>query len=148
VKRQEASASGSADVELTHKPVAYGIPAEKIDGMDVLAVLRACRYAAEAVRDGSGPRFLELATYRFRAHSMYDAERYRSKEEVVEWKKRDPIELWAGRLRERALLTDSQRDAIEQESAREVAAAVAEAEQGPWEPEGDLHRFVYAEKTP
>jgi pyruvate dehydrogenase E1 component alpha subunit len=142
-----ALARHSADVELTHKPMAHGIAAEKVDGMDVLAVMRACRYAAETVRSGHGPRFLELVTYRFRAHSMYDPERYRSKDEVAEWKKRDPIELWAGRLREHAVLTDAEREALEQESAREVDAAVVEAEQGPWESEADLHRFVYAEKA-
>jgi pyruvate dehydrogenase E1 component alpha subunit len=142
-----ALARHSADVELTHKPMAHGIAAEKVDGMDVLAVMRACRYAAETVRAGQGPRFLELVTYRFRAHSMYDAERYRSKDEVAEWKKRDPIELWSGRLREHGLLTEAQREALEQESLRAVEQAIVEAEQGPLEPESDLHRFVYAEKT-
>jgi pyruvate dehydrogenase E1 component alpha subunit len=142
-----ALARHSADVELTHKPMAHGIAAEKVDGMDVLAVMRACRYAAETVRSGQGPRFLELVTYRFRAHSMYDPERYRTKDEVAEWKKRDPIELWSGRLREHGLLTDPQREAFERESAQEVDAAVDEAEQGAWESETDLHRFVYAEKA-
>jgi pyruvate dehydrogenase E1 component alpha subunit len=142
-----ALARHSADVELTHKPLAHGIAAEKVDGMDVLAVMRACHYAAQTVRSGHGPRFLEIVTYRFRAHSMYDPERYRSKDEVAAWKKRDPIELWAGRLREHGLLTEAEREALEQESARELESAVAEAEQGPWEPESELHRFVYAEKA-
>jgi pyruvate dehydrogenase E1 component alpha subunit len=142
-----ALARHSADVELTHVPAAHGVPAEKVDGMDVLAVMRACRYAADTVRSGHGPRFLELVTYRYRAHSMYDAERYRSKDEVAEWRKRDPIEAWVKELRAHGALTDAERDAIEAECAREIEAAVAEAEQGPLEPEADLLRFVYAERA-
>jgi pyruvate dehydrogenase E1 component alpha subunit len=140
-----ALARHAADVELTHKPAAYGIVAEKVDGMDVLAVERACSYAAEMVRDGGGPRFLELRTYRFRAHSMYDAERYRSKEEVGQWKQRDPIELWSARLRETGLLTASDLEGLERKVAAEIEEAVQAAEAGPWEPEADLGRFVYAE---
>jgi pyruvate dehydrogenase E1 component alpha subunit len=143
-----ALARHAADVELTRRPAAHGVAAEKVDGMDVLAVLRACRAAVAAVRAGQGPRFLELVTYRFRAHSMYDAERYRSKEEVAQWKKRDPIESWAGRLREHGMLADGDREALEREISAEVEAAVLEAEQGPWEAEADLHRFVCAEERP
>jgi len=137
----------SADVELTHVPAAHGIVSEKVDGMDVLAVLRACSYAAEMVRSGAGPRFLELVTYRFRAHSMYDPERYRPKEEVAEWKKRDPIELWDRRLRAAQQWTDAQRQALEHDVAAEVDAAVRDAEQGPLEPEADLYRFVYTARS-
>lgn len=143
-----ALARHSADVELTHQAAAHGIPAEKVDGMDVLAVLRACRYAAEMVRSGQGPRFLELNTYRFRAHSMYDPERYRTKEEVAEWKLRDPIATWETRLRARGLLSDADREKLESETLGEIEMAMGEAEQGPWEAEGDLHRFVLAEKSP
>jgi pyruvate dehydrogenase E1 component alpha subunit len=137
----------SADVELTHKPAAYGIVAEKIDAMDVLAVERASDYAAEIVRAGNGPRFLEFRTYRFRAHSMYDAERYRKKEEVSEWKKRDPIELWLERMRGAGLLADGVLESIERDVAQEIDQAVQAAEAAPLEPETELHRFVYAEKT-
>ena len=87
-----------ADTDLTHKPAAYGVVAESVDGMDVVAVERATRYAADSVRDGGGPRFLELKTYRFRAHSMYDAERYRDKAEVEHWKEQDPIERFRRQL--------------------------------------------------
>lgn len=142
-----AIARHSANVELVDEPEAHGIPSEKVDGMDVLAVLRAARYAAELVRTGGGPRFLELATYRFRAHSMYDADRYRSKDEVAAWKLRDPVERWAERLRAQHLLEDDARRALEAEVTRELDAAVAEAEAGPLEAESDLTRFVYAEAT-
>jgi pyruvate dehydrogenase E1 component alpha subunit len=143
-----ALARHSADVELTHVPMAHGVPADKVDGMDVLAVQRACRYAAETVRSGQGPRFLELSTYRFRAHSMYDAERYRDKEEVATWRQRDPIELFTRWLREQDFISEPQREALEREVTAEMEAAVVEAEHGEWEPVSELARFVYAEKQP
>lgn len=142
-----ALARHRANVELTAQAAAHGIPAEKIDGMDVLAVARACRYAVDAVREG-GPRFLELNTYRFRAHSMYDPERYRGKEEVADWKKRDPIELWSQRLTQANLLSSDERGALERAIDAELASAVAAAEAAPREAEAELLRFVYAERTP
>ena len=143
-----ALARHSADGDLTHKPRAYGIDAESVDGMDVMAVQRACRYACDAIREGGGPRFLNLQTYRFRAHSMYDAERYRSKEEVSEWKKRDPIALFTARLQADGLLTDAERGELEGQADAAVARAVQSAEQGELEPEADLLRFVYSEAKP
>ena len=67
------------------------MPAWSVDGMDVLAVEEAARRAAAEVRDGGGPYFLELRTYRFRAHSMYDPDLYRTKDEIEHWKQHDPI---------------------------------------------------------
>ena len=100
------------------------MPAEAVDGMDVLAVEAATRRAAEHVRRGGGPFLLELRTYRFRAHSMYDPELYRSKEEVEEWKQRDPIALFAARLRALGLLDDADLSAIEAAVAAEIDEAV------------------------
>jgi pyruvate dehydrogenase E1 component alpha subunit len=113
--------------------------------MDVLAVEQAAREAADAVRSGSGPRFLEMRTYRFRAHSMYDPDRYRSKEEIERWKQRDPITLFAQRLVEAGILDDATRAALDASVAAEVDAAVAFAEAGTPEPVEDLTRFVTSE---
>lgn len=143
-----ALARHSANVDIARRPAAYGIPAENVDGMDVLAVHRACRDACERIRAGGGPRFLVLETYRFRAHSMYDAERYRSKDEVAEWKKRDPIERWQARLIAAGLASDVDRTAMEQKALGTVEQSVQSAERGEWEPEADLTRFVYAEPSP
>jgi TPP-dependent pyruvate/acetoin dehydrogenase alpha subunit len=112
--------------------------------MDVFAVERATRRAAAAVRAGEGPQFIEFRTYRFRAHSMYDPELYRTKEEVEEWKKNDPISNCRTLLDRLGLLDASVSSEIEARVGREVAAAVAEAEAGSWEPLADLTRDVCA----
>ena len=115
--------------------------------MDVLAVEEAARRAVDAVRAGGGPHFLELRTYRFRAHSMYDPERYRDKAEVERWKERDPIDAAARRARgrRRSSRTTSWA-ALEAEVDAEIDAAVAFAEAGTLEPVEDLTRFVYSER--
>ena len=132
-----------AQTDIARKAAAYGLPGEAVDGMDVLAVEEAARQAVAAVRRGEGPRLLEARTYRFRAHSMYDAELYRSKEEVEEWKKRDPITTFAARLREQKLLGDNAWADLEAAVDADVAEAVAFAESGPWEPVEDLLKDVY-----
>ena len=134
----------ASDVELTHKPIAYGVPAEKCDGMDVLAVERAVRFEAESVREEGTPRFLELSTYRFRAHSMFDPELYRTKAEVEGWKERDPIALFAARMKAEGVVDDAAIGRVEAEVIAELDAAVAEAEAGPWEPIEHLTRDVLA----
>lgn len=121
----------------------YGIPAEAVDGMDVLAVEEAAHRLADAVRSGQGPRLLEIHTYRFRAHSMADPDLYRAKEEVERWKERDPIALHEARLREAELLADDDLAALEAEIAAELDAAIAVAEAAPLEPLEDLTKDVY-----
>jgi pyruvate dehydrogenase E1 component alpha subunit len=127
------------------KAASYNIASKQVDGMDVLACERAARTAIEAIRDGTGPYFLEFRTYRFRAHSMFDAELYREKTEVEWWKTRDPIPRFEGKLRELELLDDAELDAMEKRIAAEVDAAVEFAEQSDWEPIEELERFVYSE---
>jgi pyruvate dehydrogenase E1 component alpha subunit len=134
-----------AETDIALRASSYRIPSEAVDGMDVLAVEDAARRAARAVRAGEGPRFLELRTYRFRAHSMYDPELYRPKEEVERWKERDPISLFEALCHERGLLGDADLAEIAAEAESEVAEAVAFAEAGEWEPVEDLARFVYSE---
>jgi TPP-dependent pyruvate/acetoin dehydrogenase alpha subunit len=131
-----------SQTDIHRKADAYGMPAAAVDGMDVLAVESAARLAVDAVRSGAGPYLLEARTYRFRAHSMYDAELYRTKAEVEEWKRRDPIDLFVKRLREAKQVNDADLARTEQQAAEEVAAAVEFAESGPWEPVTDLTKDV------
>ena len=132
-----------SQTDIARKADAYAIPAKAVDGMDVLAVRAATQAAVDYVRDGRGPFLLEYRTYRFRAHSMYDAELYRSKEEVAQWKQRDPIGLYEQRLRELGQLQDADRDKMESAIADEIAEAVAFAEASPWEPVENLTKDVY-----
>jgi TPP-dependent pyruvate/acetoin dehydrogenase alpha subunit len=138
-----ALARHQAQTDLVRKAESYGLCAEAADGMDVLAVEAAARRVAEAVRAGLGPHFLELRTYRFRAHSMYDPELYRTKEEVEEWKTRDPVSRFAATVRDWDLLSDADLAAVEVEVTREIEGAVRVAEEGPWEPVEDLTRDVH-----
>jgi TPP-dependent pyruvate/acetoin dehydrogenase alpha subunit len=117
--------------------------AESVDGMDVTAVEAAARRAAAAVGGGPRPVFLECRTYRFRAHSMFDAELYRDKAEVEMWKQRDPIALLRTRLAAAQELDDAAFAALDADVEREVARAVAFADAGTWEPVEQLTRDVY-----
>jgi pyruvate dehydrogenase E1 component alpha subunit len=135
-----------SEVDLSLKATSYEIPAWPVDGMDVVACEDAARRAVAAVRAGAGPYFIEFRTYRFRAHSMYDPQLYRSKQEVEEWKTRDPIVTFQAHLRELGLLSDGDLKAIEDDVAAEIASAVEFAEAGTLEPVEDLIRFVYSER--
>lgn len=129
--------------ELCRKLSAYDVPCASVDGMDVLAVAAAARAAVAAIRDGGGPQFLECRTYRFRAHSMFDAQRYRDKAEVAEWMHRCPIDALRQRIEAADLLDAQALSDIEAAVTVEVEAAVAFAEAGSWEPVEDLVRDVY-----
>jgi pyruvate dehydrogenase E1 component alpha subunit/2-oxoisovalerate dehydrogenase E1 component len=135
-----------AQLDLAEKARSYGLPAQIVDGMDVNAVERAASLAVADVREGRGPVFLELKTYRFRAHSMFDAELYRDKSEVEAWKQRDPIPALAGRLLASGAVTDADLARLEADVAAEIDAAVAFAEAGTLEPVEDLLRYVHAER--
>jgi pyruvate dehydrogenase E1 component alpha subunit len=132
-----------AQPDITLKATGYGVPAEGVDGMDVLAVEAATQRAADVVHGGPGPFLLEARTYRYRAHSMADPELYRPKQEVEEWKTRDPIVTFTAQLRAWGLFTEADSAAIEAEIATEIDRAVAVAEAGPWEPVEDLTKDVY-----
>jgi len=125
------------------KAASYGMSADFVDGMDVLAVAQAAKTAVQAVRSTGQPFLLEAKTYRFRAHSMYDAELYRPKSEVEVWKRRDPISLFTGRAREQGWITEDDLRSVESRIATEIAEAIAYAESGPWEPVEDLTKDVY-----
>lgn len=130
---------------LVRKAEAYGVAAAVVDGMDVLAVETAAQEAVDYIRQGHGPYFLVCNTYRFRAHSMFDAELYRTKEEVERWKQRDPILLLSRQLLEPGVIDDEDMARLERRVTAEIDEAVAFAEAGTWEPVEDLERFVYSE---
>jgi pyruvate dehydrogenase E1 component alpha subunit len=132
-----------SQTDLTVKAASFGVPTRKVDGMDVVAVHAAAMEAVEYVRERQSPLFVEFQTYRFRAHSMFDPELYRDKAEVEEWKQRGPLHTYTDRLKAQGLMTEEDFQRLDGEANAEVAAAVAYAEQGAWEPIEDLTRDVY-----
>jgi pyruvate dehydrogenase E1 component alpha subunit len=133
-----------SETDLCVKAASYGVRTERADGMDVVAVHEVTQRAAAEVRAGHGPVFVEFRTYRFRAHSMFDPELYRRKEEVEEWKKRGPLHTFTDRLKAQGLFSEDDFMRLDTEVAAEISAAVAFAEDAPLEPAADLLRDVRA----
>jgi pyruvate dehydrogenase E1 component beta subunit/2-oxoisovalerate dehydrogenase E1 component len=143
-----ALARSESETDIRRKAEAYRIAAEAVDGMDVVAVEAAARRAIAHIRTTGKPYFLECRTYRFRAHSMFDAQLYRDKSEVEAWKAKGPIvrlESWA---LESGLAHPEDVSRLESEADAEIDAAVAFAEAGTWEPVEELTRHVYASDRP
>ncbi len=134
-----------SETNLPVKAAAYEMPAWSCDGMDVEAVWHAAERAVSLVREGGGPVFLEARTYRFRAHSMYDADRYRDPAEVARWKEHDPIALLAARLVADGASDAARLERLDADVMSEVDASVAFAEASGLEPVDDLTRFVTSE---
>lgn len=143
-----ALARSEAQIALTVKAAGYNMPSAQVNGMHVLAVHDAARQALDQVRMQQSPFFLELHTYRFRAHSMYDAELYRDKAEVERWKQHDPIATFTDRLKAAQIVDDADVLAIDRAAQDEVEAAVAFAEAGTWEPVDQLLRDVTTPAAP
>jgi pyruvate dehydrogenase E1 component alpha subunit/2-oxoisovalerate dehydrogenase E1 component alpha subunit len=128
------------------KARAYGIPGERIDGNDVLAVYHAVSRAVARARAGEGPTFIEALTYRVGAHSSSDdPSRYRAQEEVDAWVRRDPVDTVRRYLVKQGLIDDERDAELERELNAEVAAAVTEAEAHPPPPRLSIFDDVYAE---
>ena len=136
-----------SETNIYKKAASYNINAKQIDGMNVMDVAKAAGRAVEDIRDAKGPVFLECLTYRFRAHSMFDAELYRSKEEVQEWKKKGPLVVFQKKLEEMGLWSEMDVEAIEAQVKEIVDEAVEFARNGTLEPLENLEKFVYSEAS-
>lgn len=134
-----------SETEIYKKAASYKITSKQVDGMSLVDVAKASKRAVEDIKDGNGPIFLECLTYRFRAHSMFDAELYREKDEVLEWKKKDPLVLFEKRLTEMGLWSDINVQELEDEIQTSIDEAVEFAQNGTLEPLNELEKFVYWE---
>jgi len=129
--------------DLSDRAKAYGFPGIIVDGNDVLAVYDAASQAIVRARSGEGPTFLECKTYRWYGHSEIDPAKYRTKDEVESWKKRDPVPRFEKYLMERKLLSEELRKQIADQTTAEINEAVDFADQSPYpEPEEALN-FVW-----
>ena len=133
----------SAVAEVHKRACGYGIEAERVDGMDVLAVHDATRHALHHVRDGNGPYLLECETYRYRGHSMADPGAYRSALEVSELRARDPLRTFRKRATDEGWVAEEEIDQLEEQARSAVDEAVTFADASPVPT--DLHADVYAE---
>ncbi|ENO77935.1 pyruvate dehydrogenase (acetyl-transferring) E1 component subunit alpha [Thauera sp. 63] len=138
-----ALSRSESQTDLCAKAASYNMDGFRVDGMDVRAVFETVSQAARQVRASGRPAFVELQTYRFRAHSMFDPELYRDKAEVEQWKTRGPIHSFSAQLKAEGLLTEDAFLALDAAAQAEVDAAVAFAEAAPWEPEADLLKDVH-----
>jgi len=136
-----------SEIDIQRKAACYKIASEAVDGMDVIAVEAAARRAVHAVRANRKPYFLECRTYRLRAHSMFDPQFYRDKAEIEKWRPNEPIVRFRNWLDANHMIHAEDVARIEAEADAEIAAAVAFAEAGTWEPVEQLTRFTYAEKA-
>ena len=142
-----ALARSESETDIHAKAASYGMPSEAIDGMDVIETEEAARRAVARIHRESGPVFLEFRTYRFRAHSMFDAELYRDKAEVERWKERGPVKTLVERLEAAGLGSGDDLAAIEAEVDAEIDEAVAFARSGTLEPVEEITRFVYRDEA-
>jgi pyruvate/2-oxoglutarate/acetoin dehydrogenase E1 component/TPP-dependent pyruvate/acetoin dehydrogenase alpha subunit len=137
-----------SQTDISEKAACYGIDSRSVDGMDVVAVEAAARQALKQIAETGKPYFLECRTYRFRAHSMFDAQLYRSKDEVEEWRKKGPILRFQTWLQASGLLKSDEVSKIIVEVDEEIASAVAFANAGSDEPVENLTQFVMAPDRP
>ncbi len=123
----------------------YDMPAEPVDAMNVEAVHDAVARAATRARAGEGPTLLEFRTYRYKGHSMSDPQKYRSKEEVEEYKQRDPIEQVRGTILDKKIATEKDLEAIEQKVNAQVEESVKFAEESKYPDPSEALHDIYAQ---
>jgi pyruvate dehydrogenase E1 component alpha subunit len=133
----------SAVTDLSKKAEGFGVPGSQCDGMDVLDTEAVIAEAVRCAREERKPQLVEAVTYRFRGHSMADPEEYRTKEEVEEWRKRDPIETFGKRLVDEGVVSESDLEKLDEQAMAKVDEAVAFAEKSPFPELASLYDDIY-----
>jgi pyruvate dehydrogenase E1 component alpha subunit len=123
----------------------YDMPADSVDGMSCEAVHTAIERAVRRAREAGGPTFLEIKTYRYKGHSMSDPAKYRSKEELEEYKEQDPINKVLEVIRTNNWATEEQIEQINEKVMQEVEESVQFAEESPWPDDSELYKDIYVE---
>ena len=126
---------------------AFDMPGDSVDGMSCEEVHKGIERAVRRAREGGGPTFLEIRTYRYKGHSMSDPAKYRTKEEVEEFKEKDPIDQVLRVLKENKWATDEEIEAINNKVKQEVDESVKFAEESPWPDDSELYGDIYADKN-
>ena len=128
--------------------LSYEMPCAPVDGMDPVAVAESVKKAVDRARKGDGPSFLEMKTYRYKGHSMSDAQKYRTKDEVAEYQQIDPITKVLDMIKKNKWATDKEIQAIQDQVKATVKEAVDFAESSPFPSNDSLYENVYAEEYP
>lgn len=132
--------------ELYKIGLSYEMPSYPVDGMRCESVHEAIESAVARARKGDGPTLLEMKTYRYKGHSMSDAQTYRTKEEVAEYKLQDPIERVLATIKANKWLSDADIEVIEKRVDDEVADSVKFAEESPFPTADELYKDVYTQE--
>ena len=138
----------SAEHDLAQRACGYNMPHRNIDGNDLDVVIKEMGEACDRARSGQGPSYIVANTYRFRGHSMSDAMKYRTKEELEKARQRDPILVYENRLREKRLIDEPKVEEMEAEVKAAVDDAVRFADASPHPELSELYSDVLAEKYP
>src|SRR3954468_305914 len=133
----------TAQTDLHKRGEGFGVPGLRCDGMDVSDTYEVMSEAIERVRSDRTPILVEAVTYRFRGHSMAEPEEYRTKEQVEEWRKRDPIKNFAERLAEEGVLESDDAEKLDQEAVERIDEAVSFADGSDFPPPESLYDHVY-----
>jgi len=126
---------------------AYEMPSDKIDGMTAEAVHEGVARAVKRAREGGGPTLLEMKTYRYKGHSISDPQKYRSKEEVDEYKSQDPLHRVLQTILDNKFATQAEIDAIDAKITTVVEESVKFAEESPWPDESEVYKDVYLDEA-
>ncbi|HVZ97478.1 MAG TPA: thiamine pyrophosphate-dependent enzyme [Chitinophagaceae bacterium] len=124
---------------------AYDMPGDTVDGMNPETVHQGVERAVKRARENGGPTLLEVKTYRYRGHSMSDPAKYRTKEEMEEYKLQDPLETTLAKLKTTFKISDKDIEAITERVKNEVEESVKFAEESPWPADDELYKDIYAE---
>lgn len=138
----------SAVSEIRQKAEGYGMPNERIEGMDIMNVRKHVSRVMDKIRKEGGPFLLEIMTYRYRGHSMGDPERYRAKEEVKKWEEEDPIGMFRIYLLKEEIATEEELDTLDDEAEQIIQEAVEFAESSPEPGKEALFEHIYVDPTP
>lgn len=135
----------SKTLDIVRMADAYEMPGDTVDGMNPEDVHTAMERAVKRAREGGGPTFLEIKTYRYRGHSMSDPAKYRTKEEVEEYRLKDPVEMAKKKILEQKWATEDELEVINERVKEEVSASVEFAENSPWPDDSEVYKDIYAE---
>ncbi|MEM2204278.1 MAG: thiamine pyrophosphate-dependent dehydrogenase E1 component subunit alpha [Sulfolobales archaeon] len=142
--RVDRVTAGSTGSSVIHRALAYNIEGIVVDGFDPVAVYIAARKAVEKARNGGGPTFIEARTYRFLGHNLRDPQRYRSRDEVEEWKRRDAVARLTRILIDNGYASQEELDGIEKQILEEIEDSVRFAQESPYLSFEELYNFIYA----